>query len=116
MEADRADHAADHGDRNSYIAGFALSVVLTVAAFWAAMRLAAPRVEVIALVLLLAVAQVLVHLACFLHMSPRRENRWNLVSLAFTALILALIVGGSVWIMANMVATLSPSPSIDMGM
>jgi len=112
MEAGRADH----GDRNSYIVGFALSVALTIAAFWAAMRPGMPRVGVIAVVLVLAAAQVLVHLAYFLHMSLRRDNRWNLVSFVFTVLILALIVGGSVWIMANMVATLSPSPSIDMGL
>jgi len=107
-----ADRAAVRGDPKSYITGFVLSVILTVAAFWAVMRPWAPRVGVIAVILVLAAAQVLVHLFYFLHMSLRRENRWNLVSFAFTVLILALIVGGSVWIMANMTTNMAPSPAL----
>ena len=116
METGRADRAAERGNLKSYITGFVLSVILTVAAFWAVMRPAMPRVDVVAVILVLAAAQVLVHLAYFLHMSLRRENRWNLVSFAFTVLILALIVGATVWIMANMMTNMAPSPSIPMSM
>jgi len=112
METARAGHAAGRGDLKSYVTGFVLSVILTAVAFWAVMRPAAPRVAIIAVILVLAAAQVLVHLAYFLHMSLRREQRWNLVSFVFTVLILVLIVGGSIWIMANMIATMAPSPSV----
>jgi cytochrome o ubiquinol oxidase operon protein cyoD len=116
METGRADHAADRGDVKSYVAGFLLSVLLTVAAFWAVMRPGTPRIVAIAVILVLAAAQVLVHLAYFLHMSLRRDNRWNVISFAFTLLILVLIVGGSVWIMTNMLTTLAPPPSVMPGL
>ncbi len=103
---------ADHGTLKSYLTGFALAVVLTVAAFFVVMHPAMPRTAIIAVILALAVVQILVHLTYFLHMSLRRDNRWNLLSLVFTVLILALIVGGSLWIMHNMITTLMASPSV----
>ena len=46
--------------------------------------------------------QVLVHLVYFLHMKTDAEGRWNVVSMIFTVLIIAFVVGLSVWIMWSM--------------
>ena len=50
----------------------------------------------------LAVVQILVHMVYFLHLDRSSEQRWNVIVLAFTALILLIVVAGSLWIMHNM--------------
>lgn len=50
----------------------------------------------------LAVVQIVVHLVYFLHMNTSSEERWNLVALLFTAMIIAIVVVGSLWIMYNL--------------
>ena len=52
--------------------------------------------------LMMAVIQIFVHLVYFLHMNTSSEERWNLIALAFTALIIAIVVVGSLWIMYNL--------------
>jgi cytochrome o ubiquinol oxidase operon protein cyoD len=42
-----------------------------------------------------------VHLVFFLHMNRSSEQRWNIIAFAFTALIIAIVVGLSLWIMYN---------------
>jgi cytochrome o ubiquinol oxidase operon protein cyoD len=50
----------------------------------------------------LAVAQIGVHLVFFLHLTTAPDNTNNVLALAFGVLIVALIIGGSVWIMNNL--------------
>jgi cytochrome o ubiquinol oxidase operon protein cyoD len=50
----------------------------------------------------LAVAQIGVHLVFFLHLTTAPDNTNNVLALAFGVLIVALIIGGSVWIMSNL--------------
>jgi cytochrome o ubiquinol oxidase operon protein cyoD len=50
----------------------------------------------------MAVIQVVVHLIYFLHMNTSSEERWNLVALLFTAMIIGIVVVGSLWIMYNL--------------
>ena len=38
----------------------------------------------------------------FLHMNTSSEERWNLVALLFTAMIIGIVVVGSLWIMYNL--------------
>ena len=57
---------------------------------------------ILGVVLVSAVVQILVHLVCFLHMNTSSEERWNLVAFVFTALIIAILVVGSIWIMWNL--------------
>ncbi|MEJ2726659.1 MAG: cytochrome C oxidase subunit IV family protein, partial [Deltaproteobacteria bacterium] len=49
-----------------------------------------------------AVVQMLVHLHYFLHLNRSSAQRWNVLALLFTVLILCLFVGGSLWIMYNL--------------
>jgi cytochrome o ubiquinol oxidase subunit IV len=46
--------------------------------------------------------QILVHLHFFLHLDGSSAARWNVTALVFTILILALYVGGTLWIMFNL--------------
>ena len=53
----------------------------------------------LAIVLLTAVIQVVVHLVYFLHMDRSPEQRNSVAALIFSALVIVLLVGLSLWIM-----------------
>ena len=92
-----------------YLVGLAFATGLTVASFVVAGStgfIYAPGVPVALLVL--AVAQMGVHLAFFLHITTGPDNTNNVLALAFGTLIVALVVVGSLWIMANLNANMMP--------
>jgi cytochrome o ubiquinol oxidase subunit IV len=85
-----------------YVIGLALSVLLTGASFYVlGTKLIWQPAIPIALVVL-AVAQIGVHLVFFLHITTAPDNTNNVLALAFGILIVALIVAGSLWIMAHL--------------
>lgn len=92
-----ADHAS-HGSLKSYIVGFALSIILTLLSFWMVMSGSVAQ-GVSSWLVLLAVAQLLVQLLFFLHLGTAKEQRQNTGIFIFTVLILAIAVGGTLWVM-----------------
>ena len=82
----------------SYLIGFMLSVALTAIPFWAVMSHYFEKPLTIALVLGSAVVQIVVHLKYFLHLDFSKEGKLNTFSFLFTALIIVMVVGLSVWI------------------
>jgi len=94
--------AAATGSLKSYLTGFVLSVVLTAVAFGAVMSEALSPGVTIVTIFTAAVLQILVHLYYFLHLNSSSEARWNILAMIFTVLIMALFVGGSIWIMHNL--------------
>ncbi|MCO1334504.1 cytochrome o ubiquinol oxidase subunit IV [Microbulbifer sp. OS29] len=86
----------------SYITGYILSVVLTLAAFAAVLTIGRENKSVLLLVALLGIAQLVVQLKYFLNVTTQREYRDNLALVAFSTLILLIIVLGTVWIMGNL--------------
>jgi cytochrome o ubiquinol oxidase operon protein cyoD len=50
----------------------------------------------------LAIAQIGVHLVFFLHITTAPDNTNNVLALAFGVLIVALVIGGSIWIMDHL--------------
>jgi cytochrome o ubiquinol oxidase operon protein cyoD len=85
-----------------YLIGLGLAIVLTAASFYAAgsSLIWAPAIPVALVVF--AIAQMGVHLVFFLHITTGPDNTNNVLALAFGVLIVVLIVGGSIWIMANL--------------
>ena len=49
-----------------------------------------------------AVLQILVHLRFFLHLNFTTTPKENLLAIAFTSVLLFLMVGGSLWIMIDL--------------
>jgi cytochrome o ubiquinol oxidase operon protein cyoD len=90
---------SSHGSYKSYVIGFLLSVVLTAIPFGLVMHPIFPKDTTLLLVVALAVVQVLVHLVYFLHLDRTSEQRWNVIAFVFAALIIAFLVGLSLWIM-----------------
>jgi len=93
---------ADHGSTKSYLIGFALSVVLTLASFGVVMSGLVPHDLMMPGIIVFGVAQLVVQLVCFLHMGTSPSQRSNLAIMLFTLLILAIVVVGSLWVLHNM--------------
>jgi cytochrome o ubiquinol oxidase operon protein cyoD len=89
----------------NYIIGYALSLLLTGAAFVMAQTYLASGYPSLVLLLpllaLLAVLQLAVQLVFFLHFG-KKTNPWNRVLFVFTLFTVVLIVGGTLWIMNNL--------------
>ncbi len=92
---------SSHGTVKSYLTGFVLSVILTVIPFALVMNPMLPKVATFWIVVVFAVIQVIVHLIYFLHINTSPEQHWNLIALAFSVLIIGLLVVLSLWIMYN---------------
>lgn len=88
--------------RRTYIVGFVLAVVLTVIPFALVATHALSPVATIWTIVITAVLQILVHLRFFLHIDFATTPRENLLALAFTGVLLFLMVGGSFWIMIDL--------------
>ena len=99
------------GSRRGYRIGVALSILLTVVPFWLVMAKALPNPMVTAaIILVLAMIQIVVHVVSFLHLDTRSEGGWTLLAFLFTAVIVVLTIGGSIWVMYHLNANMMPMP------
>ncbi|HVU29600.1 MAG TPA: cytochrome o ubiquinol oxidase subunit IV [Sphingomicrobium sp.] len=96
----------------SYIVGLGLALILTGISFWVASTstLWGPGVAVGLVVL--AIAQMGVHLVFFLHITSGPDNTNNVLALAFGVLIVFLVMIGTIWIMAHMNNNMGVSPEL----
>ena len=102
-------HTPAHGSRRTYLIGFALSVVLTAIPFWLVMTGALGNPQATAYTIMgFALAQVLVHMVCFLHLNTRSESGWTMMALIFTVVMVAIALIGSLWVMYHMNANMMP--------
>ena len=109
--------AHDHGTRRSYLIGFLIAAVLTAVPFWLVMSgVLAPTTTAI-VVTLLAVLQIVVHTIYFLHVNTRSEGGWTLVALVFTAIMVLIVIFGSLWIMFHLHGNMMPMapPPVEAG-
>jgi cytochrome o ubiquinol oxidase subunit IV len=96
----------------AYVIGLAFALILTGVSFWVASTsvLWGPGVAVGLVVL--AIAQMGVHLVFFLHITSGPDNTNNVLALAFGVLIVFLVMIGTIWIMAHMNANMGVSPEL----
>jgi cytochrome o ubiquinol oxidase operon protein cyoD len=82
--------------------GFGLAILLTIVSFFVAQTnlVWAPSIPVALCVL--AVAQMGVHVAFFLHIGTGPDSVNNIMALFFGVLIVVLVIGGSLWIMDHL--------------
>ena len=140
--ASSSDHHDDamhvhEGSLRSYLTGFVLAAILTVIPFWLVMnqvidnRAAAiltvipfwlvmnqvidNRAAAIAVVLILAVAQIVVHIVYFLHLDTRSEGGWNMLAFIFSTVLVVIVLGASIWVLyhenMNMMPGMMPATS-----
>ena len=114
--AGRAPHAhahAGHGahgahapTQKQYVIGFALAIILTVIPFALVMSHTVAATPLV--IAAFALAQILVHVVYFLHVNTSEEQRWNLMALLYTAVMVFIVLGGSMWIMHHLYLNMVP--------
>jgi cytochrome o ubiquinol oxidase subunit IV len=114
-DQDTGDHDIATGIRN-YLIGLALAAGLTVASFWVASGTSLIYTPGVAMALAaLALGQMGVHLAFFLHITTGPDNINNALALAFGVLIVGIVIAGSLWIMYHLnINMMVPSGMMDM--
>ena len=85
-----------------YVAGLGLAILLTATSFFVAGTDLVWQPSIPVAIIVLAIAQMGVHLVFFLHITTGADNTNNVLALAFGMLIVFLVIGGSLWIMANL--------------
>lgn len=85
----------------SYIIGFVTSIALTLGAYALVVSDALARAETLTVIVVLALLQIAVQLVCFLHLGAETD-RWRGATFGFAALMTAIVIGGSLWIMSNL--------------
>ena len=96
----------------SYVIGLGLALLLTGISFWVASTSILWGPGVATGLVVLAIAQMGVHLVFFLHITSGPDNTNNVLALAFGVLIVFLVMIGTIWIMAHMNANMMPGPAM----
>jgi cytochrome o ubiquinol oxidase operon protein cyoD len=84
----------------SYVVGFILSILITLAAYILVVKHLWPMQTLIYIVLGIAVVQLVVQLVFFLHIG--RGSKWKFITFVFAILVVLIVVVGTIWIMNNL--------------
>ncbi|MBO9125656.1 MULTISPECIES: cytochrome o ubiquinol oxidase subunit IV [unclassified Rhizobium] len=104
-----------HGSKGSIWTGSILSIILTVIPFWLVMSGALENATATTVIIFaLAIAQIVVHVVCFLHVDSRAENGWTLLAFIFTAIIVCITIVGTIWVMYHMNVNMMPMTTGEM--
>ncbi len=91
-----------------YLVGLALAILLTATSFFVAGTDLVWQPSIPVAIIVLAIAQMGVHLVFFLHITTGADNTNNVMALAFGLLIVFLVIGGSLWIMDHLNQNMMP--------
>jgi len=105
-------HSNVMSEATSYIVGLGLALLLTGVSFWVASTSVLWGPGVATGLVVLAIAQMGVHLVFFLHITSGPDNTNNVLALAFGVLIVFLVMIGTIWIMGHMNANMAPDPNM----
>lgn len=93
----------------AYAWGFALSVVLTFVAYLLVVHHALFGTELTVTLLGLAFVQCVIQLVCFLHLGGEKSSRARFIALLAAAVIVLIVMSGSLWIMFTLNQRMMPS-------
>ena len=96
----------------AYGIGLALALILTGISFWVASTSVLWGPGIATGLVVLAIAQMGVHLVFFFHITSGPDNTNNVLALAFGVLIVFLVMVGTIWIMSHMNANMMAGPEI----
>jgi cytochrome o ubiquinol oxidase operon protein cyoD len=91
-----------------YLTGLGLAILLTATSFFVAGTDLVWQPSIPVALVVLAIAQMGVHLVFFLHITTGPDNTNNVLALAFGVLIVFLVMAGSLWIMAHLNQNMMP--------
>jgi cytochrome o ubiquinol oxidase operon protein cyoD len=95
-----------------YVTGLGLAILLTATSFFVAGTDLVWQPSIPVALVVLAIAQMGVHLVFFLHITTGPDNTNNVLALAFGVLIVVLLMTGSLWIMAHLNHNMMPMDQI----
>lgn len=98
-----------HGSLTSYVTGFVLSIAFTLLAYSVVVNHWLSGTAAIAVVVIVAIAQLLVQLFFFLHLGQGKNAHWNVLLLSFALIVIIIVVFGSIWIMNHLNYNMTPS-------
>jgi cytochrome o ubiquinol oxidase operon protein cyoD len=107
-----APHDSLLSETLAYVIGLGLALILTGVSFWVASTSSLWGPGVAVGLVVLAIAQMGVHLVFFLHITSGPDNANNVLALAFGVLIVFLVMIGTIWIMAHLAANMGPTPEM----
>ena len=107
-----APHSNILSETVSYVIGMVLALGLTAVSFWVASTSTIWGPGVAVGLVVLAIAQMGVHLVFFLHITSGPDNTNNVLALAFGVMIVFLVMIGTIWIMSHMNANMMPGPEM----
>ena len=82
-----------------YLVGVVLALVITGIPFGLVAARVLRPIQIFVVVGAAAIAQVVVHLRYFLHLDLKLSSQNKLIALCFAAVVLLILVGGTLWIM-----------------
>ena len=100
-----------HGWNVSYkpqFVGFTFSLILMLSAYRIVTYYHLTNHWLVFTIFALALIQAVIQLIFFLHLGLESKPRWNLITFLFMVLVIVVIIGGSLWIMANLDYNLMP--------
>ena len=109
---ERADGTEIVEGIRGYLIGLGLSVLATVVAFYLSGTSLVWQPSIPAALIVLAIAQIGVHIVFFLHITTRPDSVNNVMALAFGVFIVFVLIVGSVWIMNNLNQNMMPMERI----
>jgi len=95
-----------------YVVGLGLAILLTATSCFIVGTDLVWLHSIPVAIIVLAIAQMGVHLVFFLHITMGADNTNNVLALAFGLLIVFLVIGGSLWIMDNLNHNMMPMDQI----
>jgi cytochrome o ubiquinol oxidase operon protein cyoD len=101
-----------HGWNASYkphFLGFVMSFLLIVAVYRIVMDHELRDALLVTTVVVFTVLSALIQLVFFLHLGMESKPHWFMMTFLFSALVIVIVIGGSLWIMNNINYDLMPS-------
>ena len=95
-------HEQGGGGIQGYVIGLFLASGLTIASFYIAATDVVWGPSIPMALIVLAIAQMGVHIVFVLHITTGPDNTNNVLARAFGILIVALVLFGSIWIMSHL--------------
>ena len=109
---ERADGSEIAEGIRGYLIGLGLSVLATVVAFFLTGTSLVWQPSIPAALIVLAIAQMGVHIVFFLHITTRPDSMNNVMALTFGVFIVFVLIVGSVWIMSHLNYNMIPMERI----
>lgn len=98
-----SEHEPGQVTYKAYIFGFVLSLIFTLSAYALVINhLLSKKWSFVYIIAGLALAQFVTQMTLFLHLGSESKPKFRLLIFSFMALIVIILVGGSIWIMQNL--------------